>query len=30
MQELAPGLWHCQAPHPEWDDSVWPQVMSSY
>lgn len=23
-------MWHWQAPHPEWDDSVWPQVVSSY
>jgi len=30
VQEVAPGLWHWQAPHPEWDDSVWPQVVSSY
>jgi glyoxylase-like metal-dependent hydrolase (beta-lactamase superfamily II) len=30
VEEVAPGLWHWQAPHPEWDDSVWPQVVSSY
>ena len=30
MEEVAEGLWHWQAPHPEWDDSVWPQVVSSY
>jgi hypothetical protein len=30
VQEVAAGLWHWQAPHPEWDDSVWPQVVSSY
>lgn len=30
MQEIATGLWHWQAPHPEWDDSVWPEVVSSY
>ena len=30
VQEIAPGLWHWQAPHPEWDDSVWPQLVSSY
>lgn len=30
MQEVAPGVWHWQAPHPEWDDSVWPQLVSSY
>lgn len=23
-------MWHWQAPHPEWDDSVWPQLVSSY
>ena len=30
MQEIAAGLWHWQAPHPHWNDSVWPQVVSSY
>jgi glyoxylase-like metal-dependent hydrolase (beta-lactamase superfamily II) len=30
VQEVATGVWHWQAPHPEWDDSVWPQVVSSY
>ena len=30
VHEVATGLWHWQAPHPEWDDSVWPQVVSSY
>ena len=30
MEELATGVWHWEAPHPEWDDSVWPQVVSSY
>ena len=30
MQEVAAGVWHWQAPHPEWDDSVWPQLVSSY
>ena len=30
MEEVAAGLWHWQAPHPEWDDSVWPQMVSSY
>ena len=30
VQEVATGLWHWQAPHPEWDDSVWPQLVSSY
>ena len=30
VQEVATGVWHWQAPHPEWDDSVWPQLVSSY
>ena len=31
MRELQPGLWHWQAPHPEWThDQWWPQVVSSY
>jgi hypothetical protein len=30
VQEVATGFWHWQAPHPEWDDSVWPQLVSSY
>ena len=30
MDEVATGVWHWQAPHPEWDDSVWPQMVSSY
>lgn len=30
MEEVATGVWHWEAPHPEWDDSVWPQVVSSY
>ena len=30
MEEIATGLWHWQAPHPEWDDGVWPQLVSSY
>jgi hypothetical protein len=30
VQEVASGVWHWQAPHPEWDDSDWPQVVSSY
>jgi glyoxylase-like metal-dependent hydrolase (beta-lactamase superfamily II) len=29
--ELEPGLWHWQAPHPEWTpDAHWPQEVSSY
>jgi glyoxylase-like metal-dependent hydrolase (beta-lactamase superfamily II) len=30
VQEVATGLWHWQAPHPEWADSDWPQLVSSY
>ena len=31
MRELQPGLWHWQAPHPEWTpDQWWPQEVSSY
>ena len=31
MRELAPGLWHWQAPHPEWmPGNRWPQEVSSY
>jgi glyoxylase-like metal-dependent hydrolase (beta-lactamase superfamily II) len=30
VQEVAAGVWHWQAPHPEWDESVWPQLVSSY
>ena len=31
MRELRPGLWHWQAPHPEWTpDQWWPQAVSSY
>lgn len=31
MHELRPGLWHWQAPHPEWTpDEPWPEVISSY
>jgi glyoxylase-like metal-dependent hydrolase (beta-lactamase superfamily II) len=30
MRELSPGLWHWQAPHPEWTpDQPWPQQVSS-
>jgi glyoxylase-like metal-dependent hydrolase (beta-lactamase superfamily II) len=30
MRELATGLWHWQAPHPEWTpDQPWPQEVSS-
>lgn len=31
MRELRAGLWHWQAPHPEWTpDQWWPQAVSSY
>jgi glyoxylase-like metal-dependent hydrolase (beta-lactamase superfamily II) len=31
MRELQSGLWHWQAPHPEWSaDAEWPQDVSSY
>ena len=31
MRELQPGLWHWQAPHPDWEpDAIWPELVSSY
>ena len=30
MHEVVEGVWHWQAPHPEWNDSVWPRLVSSY
>ena len=31
MRELQPGLWHWQAPHPDWTaDERWPEEVSSY
>ena len=31
MRELQAGLWHWQAPHPDWTPSErWPQGVSSY
>jgi hypothetical protein len=31
VRELRPGLWHWQAPHPDWDDERWwPELVSSY
>ena len=31
MRELRPGVWHWQAPHPDWTaDSPWTQEVSSY
>ena len=30
-RELRAGLWHWQAPHPEWTpDERWPELVSSY
>jgi hypothetical protein len=30
VRELQAGLWHWQAPHPEWTpDQWWPQMVSS-
>jgi glyoxylase-like metal-dependent hydrolase (beta-lactamase superfamily II) len=30
MRELRPGLWHWQAPHPDWSpEERWPQVVSA-
>ena len=31
VHELKPGIWHWQAPHPEWtQESAWPREVSSY
>ena len=31
MRELRPGLWHWEAPHPDWNpDEPWGQMVSSY
>jgi hypothetical protein len=31
VRELRPGLWHWQAPHPDWEPSEpWNEVVSSY
>jgi glyoxylase-like metal-dependent hydrolase (beta-lactamase superfamily II) len=31
MRELQAGVWHWQAPHPDWTPQErWPQVVSSY
>ena len=31
VRELRPGLWHWQAPHPEWTpEQWWPQDVSSH
>jgi glyoxylase-like metal-dependent hydrolase (beta-lactamase superfamily II) len=31
VRELGPGLWHWEAPHPDWEPSEpWQQLVSSY
>jgi glyoxylase-like metal-dependent hydrolase (beta-lactamase superfamily II) len=31
VRELQPGLWHWEAPHPEWQSGEWwPEQVSSY
>jgi glyoxylase-like metal-dependent hydrolase (beta-lactamase superfamily II) len=31
MRELAPGVWHWEAPHPEWSPGAeWDELVSSY
>src|SRR6266571_2620654 len=31
MHELAPGVWHWKAPHPQWEPTEpWDQNVSSY
>lgn len=31
MRELRPGLWHWEAPHPDWKPGAdWDQMVSSY
>ena len=31
MREVRPGVWHWQAPHPDWSkDEWWPEHVSSY
>jgi glyoxylase-like metal-dependent hydrolase (beta-lactamase superfamily II) len=31
MRELKPGVWHWQAPHPDWSsEELWPELVSSY
>jgi hypothetical protein len=31
MRELRPGVWHWQAPLPDWNEELeWPEVFSSY
>ena len=30
LNEIATGVWHWEAPHPDWNDSELPQLVSSY
>jgi glyoxylase-like metal-dependent hydrolase (beta-lactamase superfamily II) len=31
VRELRPGLWHCKAPHPDWEPTEpWSENVSSY
>jgi hypothetical protein len=31
MDELRPGVWHWQSPHPAWNEEEWwPELVSSY
>lgn len=31
IRAIRPGVWHWQAPHPDWtEDQWWPQIVSSY
>ena len=31
MREVRPGVWHWQAPHPDWsEEEWWPEIVSSY
>ena len=31
MHEVRPGVWHWQAPHPDWsEEEWWPELVSSY
>src|SRR3954462_5533379 len=31
MREVRPGVWHWQAPHPDWDkEQWWPELVSWY
>jgi hypothetical protein len=31
VREVRPGVWHWQAPHPDWgEEAEWPEQVSSY